>query len=65
MTSSKPRKLKIHTKFRKRAFDCVTIPMIRLEGKWLEKLGFKQGQCVSIKEERYKLTITIDISNKK
>jgi toxic protein SymE len=65
MTSHKPRKLKIHTKFRKRAFDCVTIPIIKLEGKWLEKLGFKQGQYVNVKEERYKLTITIDNSKKK
>lgn len=28
--------------------------------KWLEELGFKQGQMVKIKQENNKLTIIID-----
>jgi len=59
------RKLKIHTKFQARAYGATTtIPEIRLEGKWLEKLGFKQGQTVHIQEKKNKLTITIDKGNK-
>jgi len=56
-----PRKLKIHTKYQSRAYGATTaIPEIRLEGKWLEKLGFKQGQSVTIEEKRNKLVIRVD-----
>jgi toxic protein SymE len=57
---AKSRKLKIHTKYQARAYGGTTIPEIRLEGKWLDELGFKQGQIVSIEQEKNKLTITID-----
>ncbi|MEO8238388.1 MAG: SymE family type I addiction module toxin [Flavobacterium sp.] len=53
------RKLKIHSKFRTRRWDNTTVPEIRLEGKWLERLGFKEGQIVNIEQEKNKLTITI------
>lgn len=53
------RKLKIHTKYQTRKFGETKIPEIRLEGKWLEALGFKQGQIVKIKQQSKKLTITI------
>lgn len=53
------RKLKIHTKYRTRKYDETKIPEIRLEGKWLEALGFKQGQTVKIKQQKNKLTITV------
>jgi toxic protein SymE len=53
------RKLKVHTKYRSRRYDWITVPEIRLEGKWLENLGFKQGQTVSIELKQNKLTITI------
>lgn len=53
------RKLKIHSKHRPRRWDYTTVPEIRLEGRWLEQLGFKQGDQVQIKQERYKLTITL------
>lgn len=62
MTKSKFRILKIHSKFRPRTFDNTTIPEIRLEGKWLDTLGFKQGQKVKIQQEKYRLIITIDNS---
>lgn len=59
------RKLKIHTKHQARAYrTTITIPEIRLEGKWLDKLGFKEGQTVNIVEEKNKLIITIDKTNK-
>ncbi len=57
---SRFRKLKIHSKFRTRRWDNTTIPEIRLEGKWLDELGFKQGQIVIIEQEQNKLTIRLD-----
>lgn len=60
MTMTNSRKLKIHTKYQARAYGAVTtIPEIRLEGKWLDKLGFKEGETVHIAEKKNKLTITI------
>ncbi len=53
------RELKIHTKYRTRKYDETKIPEIRLEGKWLESLGFKRGQTVKIKQQKNKLTITV------
>ena len=60
MQIKKFRKLKIHTKFRTRTDDVIPIPEIRLEVKWLEALGFKQGQKIKIEQEQLKLTITLD-----
>ena len=54
------RKLKVYTKHRPgRWRNYTTVPEIRLEGRWLEELGFKQGDQVQIKQERNKLTITL------
>jgi toxic protein SymE len=64
MTMSRFRKLKIHSKYQARAFGGTTIPEIRLEGKWLDELGFKQGQMVNIEQEKNKLIITIDNGQK-
>nr|WP_294932377.1 SymE family type I addiction module toxin [uncultured Flavobacterium sp.] len=58
------RKLKIHSKFRTRRWDNTTVPEIRLEGKWLEKLAFREGQIVNIEQKKNKLTITIDKEQK-
>ena len=54
------RKLKIHAKFRPRRWDYTVVPEIRLEGRWLEELGFKQGQQVRVEQQRNKLVITLD-----
>lgn len=64
MTMSKSRKLKIYAKSQARAYCWITIPEIRLEDKWLDKLGFKQGQTVIIEQKKNKLTITIDNGQK-
>lgn len=53
------RKLKIHSKLRSRRWDYITVPEIRLEGKWLEDLGFLEGNEVVIEQENNKLTITL------
>jgi len=55
----KTRKLKIHSKFREREYDRILIPTIRLEGKWLENLGFTTGNEVVIHQQQNKLVITI------
>jgi toxic protein SymE len=51
------RRLKIRSKFRQRTWE--TVPQIKLEGRWLEHLGFKEGQIVEIEEEEEKITITV------
>jgi toxic protein SymE len=55
----KIRILKVHSKFRARTWDNTFIPEIRLEGKWLEELGFRSGKQVMIIEKRNKLIITV------
>lgn len=65
MTMSKSRKLKIYAKYQSRRWgNGVCIPEIRLEGKWLDELGFKKGQTVIIEQEQNKLTITLDNGQK-
>ncbi|WP_299216662.1 SymE family type I addiction module toxin [uncultured Dokdonia sp.] len=53
------RKLKIYQKFRSRTWDHTTVPEIRLEGKWLQALGFEEGKEINVKQQRNKLTITL------
>ena len=50
--------LKIYQKFRSRRWDNTTVPSIRLEGKWLEKLGFEKGEKVKVESEKDKFIIT-------
>lgn len=65
MTMPKARKLKIHSKYQSRRWGRgVSIPEIRLEGKWLDELGFKKGQTIIIEQEQNKLTITLDNGQK-
>lgn len=58
------RRLKIHSKFRSRRWDYTTVPEIRLEGRWLEEVGFKKGARVKIQIEPRKLIITLDKERK-
>lgn len=55
----KQRILTIHHKFRSRTYDDICIPEIRLEGKWLETLGFTSGNKVVIEAQENKLMITL------
>lgn len=59
------RKLKIHSKYQARRRGDVQIPEIRLEGKWLDELGFKQGETVTIEQEMNRLIITLDSQKRK
>lgn len=56
----KIRKLTVYTKFRERRYDTIIIPEIRLVGRWLEKIGFVQGQMVKIELQNGKLIISPD-----
>ncbi|WP_420385698.1 SymE family type I addiction module toxin [Roseivirga sp.] len=51
--------LKIQSKYRNRRWDITTVPEIRLEGKWLEELGFLEGEQIHIEQHYQKLTITL------
>lgn len=52
--------LKIYRKFRYRKWGKnYTVPEIRLEGQWLEQLGFEQGNEILIEQENNKLVITV------
>ncbi len=54
------RVLKIHRKFRYRRWkDHYTVPEIRLEGLWLEQLGFEKGNRVLIEQKKNKLILTV------
>ncbi|WP_421751669.1 SymE family type I addiction module toxin [Croceimicrobium sp.] len=53
------KKLKVHRKHRSRRWDYITVPEIRLEGKWLADLGFMEGDIVEVKQQPNKLTITL------
>lgn len=64
MTVANLRKLKIYSKYQTRRYGLTTIPEIRLKGKWLEKLGFKQGKRISVEQKKNKLTITLDKEKK-
>ena len=39
--------------------DNAELPMIRIRGGWLEKLGFKIGSRIAISEEQGRLVLTI------
>ncbi|GAA6766994.1 hypothetical protein AAFH68_29410 [Flavobacterium sp. CGRL1] len=58
MTMKDSRKLKIHSKYQKRTYKNITVPSIKLEGKWLEKLGFKKGDVVIVEQKKNRLIIT-------
>ena len=51
------RRLKVRSKFRQRTWE--TVPVIKLEGRWLENLGFKEGLVVEVEEEEEKITIRV------
>lgn len=56
------RRLKIHSKYRSCSSGNTTVPQIKLEGRWLERLGFKAGQEVDIEPSPDKIVITVGVS---
>ena len=37
-----------------------TVPRINIEGKWLKKIGFEEGEKIAVRVEEKKLTIVVD-----
>ena len=64
MTMVNSRRLKIHTRYQTSTYKMITVPEIRLTGKWLDKLGFKEGQMVNVEQKKNKITITLDQQKK-
>jgi toxic protein SymE len=58
MTMKKTRELTVYTKYRERRYDTIIVPEIRLMGRWLQKVGFKQGQIVKVEMHKGKLIIS-------
>jgi toxic protein SymE len=54
------RQLKVVTKYQYRSFhQVITVPEIRLIGKWLKESGFEEGKQVKVQVQNNKLTITL------
>ncbi|SMP17501.1 SymE family type I addiction module toxin [Chryseobacterium profundimaris] len=53
------RKIKIHRRYQQSSHHLITVPEIRLRGKWLDELGFGEGKTVHIQQKKNKLTITL------
>lgn len=57
------RLLKVTSKFQRRSHQkWISIPEIRLAGKWLKKLGFEEGYCAKIEAFEKKIIITLEKS---
>lgn len=56
------RQLKVYYKHfsRVNSWPPVIFPEIRLCGKWLQDIGFEHGQTINVRQERNKITITVD-----
>ena len=53
------RKLKVYHKYQTRRWKYITVPEIRLSGKWLTQFGFDIGKEITVEQEKNKLTITL------
>ena len=53
------RKLKIYPKAQQRTSGYVIVPEIRLQGRWLEHLGFKEGKMLKVETNHGKLIISV------
>ncbi len=57
------RRLKVYYKYFHRVNSwqrLVMYPEIRLCGKWLQDIGFEHGQTINVRQERNKITITVN-----
>jgi len=56
------RQLKVYYKYvsRVKSWPPVIFPEIRLCGKWLQEIGFEHGQTINVRQEKNKITITVD-----
>lgn len=56
------RKMTISYTYQETQQKSVSIPYIRIKGKWLQELGFQRGQKIRIQAVAKKLIITVDES---
>jgi hypothetical protein len=56
-TPSNQKQLKISSRYQARQLKSVSVPEIRLMGKWLTQLGFHCGQSVTITHKQNKILI--------
>ena len=61
MASQNEKKVKLQGKHRKGAYSSKIIPELKLSGVWLEAVGFKAGQTVTILVEQNQLTIKTNV----
>ena len=54
------RKIKISKAYQQTSRESVSIPYIRIKGKWLKDFGFTQGQNICIQAADKKLVITVE-----
>jgi len=60
---NKNRLLKITSKFQRRSHQkWISVPEIKLAGKWLNQLGFEEGYCANIETFEKKIIITLENS---
>jgi len=55
------KKIKIQPKHRRRRWDEIIVPNIKLEGKWLQDYGFEHGKYISIHVQPNKLILTLEV----
>ena len=60
----KNRTLKVYPKHRTSRGLPTVVPEIRLIGKWLRDLGFRQGQTINLALEKNRVTITVESDGK-
>jgi toxic protein SymE len=57
---NKNRLLKVTSKFQRRSRQkWISVPEIKLSGKWLKRLGFKEGDYAKIETFEKKIVITL------
>ena len=52
------KRLKMQYEIRQRTYDRITVPHLRLSGRWLEKAGFEVGQEIEIQISEQQLILT-------
>jgi toxic protein SymE len=60
---NKQKQLKVSSRHQQRQLNYISVPEIRLMGKWLKQLGFHSGQSVTIIHKQNKILIVANPKN--
>ena len=60
---NKQKQLKVSSRHQQRQLNYISVPEIRLMGKWLKQLGFLSGQSVTITHKQNKILIVANPKN--